>query len=49
MVSHRASSAKLADTILVLEEGRIAALGTHSDLFKEHSYYQAFCKGQLHQ
>lgn len=47
IVSHRASSVKLADTILVLEEGRMAAFGTHSDLLKENSYYQIFYKDQL--
>ena len=33
--------------ILILEEGRVTAIGTHSELLRNHPYYQAFYKGQL--
>ena len=47
IVSHRASSAKLVDQILVLDKGRVEALGTHSKLFLENSYYKEFYLTQL--
>jgi ATP-binding cassette subfamily B protein len=39
IVSHRLSALRRADRILVLERGRIAALGSHEQLVREGGYY----------
>ena len=47
IVTHRVSSAKLADKILVLDQGRLADLGTHNELLVRNAYYKDFYqKGQ---
>ena len=35
MVSQRASTIRNADKILVLDDGKMAGLGTHEELFKD--------------
>lgn len=47
MVSHRISSVKNADKILVLEEGKIIQQGTHSELINQSGYYQELYEKQL--
>ena len=39
MVSHRVSTARHADRIVVLDEGRIIEIGTHQDLLTAGGYY----------
>ncbi len=41
LVSHRLSAVRSADRILVIENGRIAASGTHGDLIRRGGYYEA--------
>ena len=47
VVCHRVSSAKNADFIMVMEEGRIIQYGTHNALVNEPGHYAELCKKQL--
>ncbi len=47
IVSHRVSSAKNADKILVLEDGRLIQEGTHEELNMIDGYYKELYKNQL--
>ena len=47
IVSHRVSSAKNADKIIVLENGRIIQEGTHSELNNTDGYYKELYLNQL--
>jgi ABC-type multidrug transport system fused ATPase/permease subunit len=40
VIGHRLSTVALADEIVVLEDGRIAARGTHDELFEESPLYR---------
>ena len=39
LVTHRIAAARLADTILVIEDGRLAASGTHAELVEQDGFY----------
>ncbi len=47
IISHRVSSAKNADKILVLEDGNIIQQGVHNQLIKEKGYYKELYEQQL--
>ena len=47
IVSHRVSSAKNADKILVLEDGGLIQEGTHKELNNVDGYYKELYKNQL--
>ena len=47
IVSQGASTIKSADTILVLDEGRLAGMGTHKELLKDCQVYREICLSQL--
>jgi len=47
IVSHRISSAKNADKIIVLEEGKIIQQGTHNKLVSSEGYYKELYAKQL--
>ena len=47
VVSQRATTIKSAVTILVLDEGRLAGMGTHKELLKDCQVYREICLSQL--
>lgn len=47
IISHRISSVKNADTIIILEEGIITQRGTHIELVKKEGYYKEIYNQQL--
>ena len=47
IISHRVSSAKNADTIIILDEGEIIQEGTHNELITEEGYYKELYEQQL--
>jgi ATP-binding cassette subfamily B protein len=40
IVAHRPSTVALADRVAVLEDGRITAVGTHSELLRDSVHYR---------
>lgn len=47
IVSQRASSIKNADKIVVLDDGKLAGIGTHEELLKNSEVYKEICLSQL--
>jgi ATP-binding cassette subfamily B protein len=47
IVSHRVSSAKNADKIIILDEGKIIQEGSHNQLINEEGYYAELYLKQL--
>jgi ATP-binding cassette subfamily B protein len=47
IISHRVSSAKNADKIIILEEGKITQEGTHNQLIIQEGYYKELYEQQL--
>ena len=47
IISHRVSSAKLADKILVLDDGKIIEKGTHESLLAANGVYKELYDKQL--
>lgn len=44
LISHRLSTLSLADRIIVLENGEVLCLGTHSELIQHCDYYRSLVK-----
>ncbi|HEV7348672.1 ABC transporter ATP-binding protein [Telluribacter sp.] len=47
IISHRVSSAKLADRIIVLDDGKIVEQGTHNELMEKNGAYRELYEKQL--
>lgn len=47
LVSQRAATVKYADRILVLDDGKLAGVGTHKELFQSCDVYREICLSQL--
>ncbi len=47
LISQRVSTVRNADLLIVLDEGRIAGIGTHKELFDSCEVYHEICLSQL--
>ena len=47
VIAHRMSTIKMADKIIVLQDGHLAEQGTHKDLVKSEDWYAKVCELQL--
>jgi ATP-binding cassette subfamily B protein len=47
LVSHRLSTIRVADRVVMIESGRVVAEGTHAELLSRSSRYAAFLQNQL--
>ncbi|MDB2674802.1 ATP-binding cassette domain-containing protein, partial [Flavobacteriaceae bacterium] len=47
IISHRVSSAKNADKIIILDDGEIIQQGSHNQLINENGYYKELYEQQL--
>jgi ABC-type multidrug transport system fused ATPase/permease subunit len=46
VIAHRIATVRHADRIAVLEEGRVAAIGSHDELLSSSSTYSGYCRQQ---
>ncbi len=49
VIAHRLSTIKRADRILVIEDGRIAEMGTHAELLRARGHYYRLYTQQFRQ
>jgi ATP-binding cassette subfamily B protein/subfamily B ATP-binding cassette protein MsbA len=47
MITHRPSTLAMADRIIVVEQGKVAASGRHEDLISENRFYQSLCGTEI--
>jgi ABC-type multidrug transport system fused ATPase/permease subunit len=47
VISQRVSAMRNCDSILVLEDGRLAAQGAHQELYRTSETYRAICDSQM--
>jgi ATP-binding cassette subfamily B protein len=48
VIAHRISTVKTADIVLVLENGRLAQVGTHDELMRQGGHYRHIAEAQLY-
>ena len=46
MITHRVASVREADRIIILEKGRVTAMGTHAELVRQDGFYRRICAQQ---
>jgi ATP-binding cassette subfamily B protein len=49
VIAHRLSTIRNADRILVIENGRIAEMGNHHELLRQHGHYYRLYTQQFRQ
>jgi ATP-binding cassette subfamily B protein/subfamily B ATP-binding cassette protein MsbA len=47
MITHRPSTLAMADRIVVIEQGQVAASGTHEELLKTNRFFRSLCGTEL--
>ncbi|MDA8745847.1 ABC transporter ATP-binding protein/permease [Rubripirellula amarantea] len=47
MITHRPTSLAMADRIVVIESGKVAAEGSHNHLIKSNRFYQSLCGTEM--
>ncbi len=47
LISHRVSTVRQADRIVVLEQGRIVEQGTHAEVIEAGGYYAELAQKQM--
>ena len=47
MIAHRLSTIRNADTIVVMDNGRIVEQGSHDDLLRRHGFYYQLYNSQF--
>ncbi len=48
VIAHRISTVKTADLVVVIEDGRVAQMGTHDQLLVQDGHYRQIVNGQLY-
>jgi ABC-type multidrug transport system fused ATPase/permease subunit len=48
VITHRLNTLELADRIIVVNDGRIEAVGTHGELLRNCGVYQRLHEAQFH-
>ncbi|OYP36412.1 ABC transporter ATP-binding protein [Rhodopirellula sp. MGV] len=47
MITHRSSTLAMADRIVVIEQGRVAAAGDHAHLVDQNRFYRSLCGSEV--
>jgi len=48
VIAHRLSTVRVADIVIVMQQGRISQVGTHAELMQQEGHYRDIAAAQLH-
>jgi ABC-type multidrug transport system fused ATPase/permease subunit len=48
VIAHRLSTVRVADTVIVMQQGKITQVGTHAELMQQDGHYRDIAAAQLH-
>ena len=48
IIAHRISTVKQADSVVVVELGKVTQMGTHAELMAQDGHYREIAEAQLH-